>query len=922
MSEATLRRHPRSYKQVGHLWDYVRLGDDRKEQVKHGRSLFHVNDAVKKKAPTVERPRRRKKEPQRNGKKSVTILGTTISPAGPVPTAKAFDHHFSDERDTRLHFGATVAFQSIVNNEVMVVRNSSEPTIDGKIGSCSVHRVGLQDVAKFKMIELNDPGSFKAVRFGDHIWLQIFGGTGEPSWRQGSVIGAKVYEATSLPTVSLDPRYGQQSTTVQADHHQRNLGQPAPVRATLPKGKEDAAWSYHEMRMRNSSAMTLGRWRIMPATTDSLGGFVSNFDEVFLEQDFFYICQDGHNDPVTPPVVGVAIPGGVPPAAAQNVASTVSSNSSTSSSVMTGSINKKKAMDEDTSLTFHRIPKENDGKYSVERRGIFRIRIAEASTDLREMSKGEQRSEMLMERARRALQRSDARRHGARRYRQDGSVTSLDKEAMPNPFPDSLEYIPGGGTFSMYLRESIKARFADRELAALRTHVRKEARPHAFFAKQFPGVGAPKPIGLGISSESSSLDDGTCTYCPRSPTRDRPLVINRYTTQSLIKFPTKRSRPEKPLGDLLESPSLVSKLTNPLSPTTTTTKPDEFDVASLAVVSPAQERKSRLLSSAASWPLAFNGEDDMVAQQVAKDLRCGRADVHRDETDEEPDEIIEEDPDDDKTDEGTVTTVNTEEEDDNASIATAKTLKTIDHWHARWMHKVAGATSIERRLAATDDLIVNNILFVKRRENFNAMLRKLDVDDETGTAIRESWHIDGPTRPSPLTETSLPTLSEEVPRGEDDDDTHVTFSSTADEKDLPIFAHDESLACFRGDDALLDRMARSTAKLLDETIVPKLRAAMDDDQESLDTPAIVRVVCETILLVLTFTECIIAPRLRAIALRIKNLLSDRMLSGDANEDEELVEALCENAQDVDLQSLMALTRHMLADITDFVSEVQ
>ena len=39
-----------------------------------------------------------------------------------------------------------------------------------------------------------------------------------------------------------------------------------PVKATLPKGKEDSVWSFHEMRMRNVNALTLGRWRIMPAS--------------------------------------------------------------------------------------------------------------------------------------------------------------------------------------------------------------------------------------------------------------------------------------------------------------------------------------------------------------------------------------------------------------------------------------------------------------------------------------------------------------------------------------------------------------------------------------------------------------------------------------------------------------------------------
>ena len=44
--------------------------------------------------------------------------------------------------------------------------------------------------------------------FCSQVWLQIFGGTGEPSWKNGSVVGAKVHTATKLPTVPLDPTHG------------------------------------------------------------------------------------------------------------------------------------------------------------------------------------------------------------------------------------------------------------------------------------------------------------------------------------------------------------------------------------------------------------------------------------------------------------------------------------------------------------------------------------------------------------------------------------------------------------------------------------------------------------------------------------------------------------------------------------------
>jgi hypothetical protein len=39
--------------------------------------------------------------------------------------------------------------------------------------------------------------------FGSRVWLLIEPGTGDPTWRQGSVLGARVYEPGSVPTVKL-----------------------------------------------------------------------------------------------------------------------------------------------------------------------------------------------------------------------------------------------------------------------------------------------------------------------------------------------------------------------------------------------------------------------------------------------------------------------------------------------------------------------------------------------------------------------------------------------------------------------------------------------------------------------------------------------------------------------------------------------
>ena len=102
----------------------------------------------------------------------------------------------------------------------------------------------------------------------------------------------KVVGACNLPTVPIDPNVAEY---IGGDQVETGLGAPAPVRAMLPTGKE--AMSFHEMRHRNKAALTLGRWRLLPANDETAekaaerGGFVCNGDLVYLEQDFFHVTM-------------------------------------------------------------------------------------------------------------------------------------------------------------------------------------------------------------------------------------------------------------------------------------------------------------------------------------------------------------------------------------------------------------------------------------------------------------------------------------------------------------------------------------------------------------------------------------------------------------------------------------------------------
>ena len=63
------------------------------------------------------------------------------------------------------------------------------------------------------MIDLEDPESYRSIFYGRSVWLQIVPGPGEPTWKQGSVLGARVHGPGMLPTVVIDPNEATASTS-------------------------------------------------------------------------------------------------------------------------------------------------------------------------------------------------------------------------------------------------------------------------------------------------------------------------------------------------------------------------------------------------------------------------------------------------------------------------------------------------------------------------------------------------------------------------------------------------------------------------------------------------------------------------------------------------------------------------------------
>ncbi|KAH8047416.1 hypothetical protein JL722_13042 [Aureococcus anophagefferens] len=435
--QLNLLRHPRSFAFGGEMWRHQRLAASRRKRVAFGQRLYNVNEAmeqdddddVSNEAPprglaaSASAPGLLQGGPGPSRGAARRGVARRRAAAAPVASARGGGSGIG-ALQFRGAFEATDAAgdfdESLVTNDAVTVKNSSDAKVDGTVVASPCADIEARDVALLKMIEMEDPGSYKGVRFGDDVAPDLR--------RHGRAVveerlrrrrqgphGDEAADRAPGPDAGQVPRGGRRArepreprlarrlpgaggdpgSPTPNSHASVKLGAPTPVRATLPKGKDDAAWSFHEMRMRNVAALTLGRWRIMPATEElakaatKRGGYVCNFDHVYLEQDFFYMCHDATAAP----------------------------------------------------LTFHRTPAEGESTagYKVERRGIWKLRVAEASTNLREMSKGEQRSEMLMD-ARKCLALSDANRYGRRRYRSDtgeverpGAVTTTSKIRFPPP---------------------------------------------------------------------------------------------------------------------------------------------------------------------------------------------------------------------------------------------------------------------------------------------------------------------------------------------------------------------------------------------------------------------------------------------------------------------------------------------------------
>ncbi|RHY26017.1 hypothetical protein DYB32_007936 [Aphanomyces invadans] len=168
---------------------------------------------------------------------------------------------------------------------------------------------GARDKLLFTLVNLHELRSANAIKYGDSVWLQISVGTGETSWEQGGVLGAKVRKVPELHALTLTQKRPGNSLDVGGqdggDHHEpdllTNVGFPVPTR----EDSTDSQIDDMQARLRNKSSRMLGRWIIRSAVANpnAKDDYVYNNHEIFLEQDWFYLGAG--TDPMTKAPVAV-----------------------------------------------------------------------------------------------------------------------------------------------------------------------------------------------------------------------------------------------------------------------------------------------------------------------------------------------------------------------------------------------------------------------------------------------------------------------------------------------------------------------------------------------------------------------------------------------------------------------------------------
>ena len=272
--------------------------------------------------------------------------------------------------ETCLRFGLEVALEAQSEASLLTV------TGKGKVVTKAFTDKKAQDVQAFRVIHLRDPSEYRAIRYGDSMWLQVRAGSGEGDWRTGSVLGARVHQSGTLPVIPLDPLRATERTCPTKSHI--CAGEPIPIPAFVPRASDSSSAEDPRLRTANRVPDHVGRWTIWSPNDreNTAQREVRNGDAIFFEQNLLYLSAGA--------------PKGDAGATCRAAV---------------------KVLNEDDGRG------ERDSSCAVGHRGIWKLRIVSGMRHFQSKRSPRARKERALERAKDKLERSKARRERKRENR-------------------------------------------------------------------------------------------------------------------------------------------------------------------------------------------------------------------------------------------------------------------------------------------------------------------------------------------------------------------------------------------------------------------------------------------------------------------------------------------------------------------------
>ncbi|GMI00921.1 hypothetical protein TrLO_g12166 [Triparma laevis f. longispina] len=405
-----------------------------------------------------------------------------------------FASYFNRDPAQVLLFGSDFGFETVGNSFLEVDRR-------GRVSTQLVDHFRVDDKVTFRILNFDNMLQYLPLTYGAAVWIVVTSGDGSQNWRNGSLLGAKVTSTVGVKISehvvgeerepkqigeniadTLMKKYGRRRAEninldekKDANHNVRtnnndttssvnkgksnipfsskNVGTVKPINAAIPSNRAEYQHMIEKptqhLQILNRKHVPLGRWILRSATGKKDGDYVCNTDEVYFEQDFYYL----------------------------------------SSTELRGG----ECCVRQLPAEFTAAQKTADGQYNVDRRGVFKIRLADTNPNVSGLSVSDKSVEMLEARAKRSLHSSQHMRGGGKEY----AVIDM-KSGGPKP-------LSGGEEFSKGIRLQLKSEVESMDDASLAEINKRDTNMHKFFEEKFDSVGPPDDDIIAKISGASSV---------------------------------------------------------------------------------------------------------------------------------------------------------------------------------------------------------------------------------------------------------------------------------------------------------------------------------------------------------------------------------------------------------------------------------